>query len=512
MEGSPKERLGLLDWAIGPVEKSGKRVLIIVGEAEKAQWIACRLRARGHTAVAEFHAGLSERDRADQWRKINNGAAPVVVGTRSAVFAPLRTIGLIWVDGEESASLKEPQEPRYHARVVAEMRAAEHQALLVLASDHVSLESLSEAGDRVLSLGRAGARPAVDVVDLRREDSGFMLSAPLRETMRQVLTNRGGIVLFLNRKGYAGALACRECGEVTRCNRCSVALVFHRKHGRLICHYCGYDIAAPETCPACLAPRLHPLGGGTEKLEEEARRFFPEARVCRLDRDALKSAAQVRAAWERLEAGEWDIVIGTQLLFQRPSSVAAGLVAVVQADAGLSVPDFRSAERTYHSLLNAAAMARPAEMGGRVIIQALLPNHYAIQAAATHDPDLFYKSERGLRDSLGYPPASELAVLHVSGRHEEAVASAARRWAGRVATLIPSGEGGVATAAGIAVVGPAPAPIRRLRGRFRWQLLLKAKGLNPVLDPLKRSVEEMERTYGNAGLRFDVDVDPVDLA
>ncbi len=515
LECSLADRLALLDWAIGLVKKAGRTVLVLVGEVEKAQWTAAHLRERGHEAIAELHAGLSEKAKAEYWSAIHRGTVSLVIGTRSAVFAPLRSIGLIWVDGEESASLKEPQEPRYHARAVAWMRASEHRALLTLASDHVSLESREEAraADAILSRGDSNpTRPTVEVVDLRREGPESMLSAPLREAVRLTLASGGGVVLFLNRKGYAGALACRDCGEVPRCNSCSVALVFHRKIGRLVCHYCGYDVAAPETCPACLAPQLRPLGGGTEKLEEEARRFFPEARIGRIDRDVLRTPSQVRSAWQRFEAGDWDIVIGTQLLFQRPLSSPVGLVGAIHADAGLIVPDFRSAERTYHSLLNAVAMARPAARGGRVVLQALLPGHHAIQAVVTNNPDLFLVSEKHFRDALRYPPAVDLVVLHVAGRQEHAVASAAQQWAARLTRLLATGQGGAPASEGVAVVGPAPAPLRRLRGRYRWQMLLKVNRLREVLDSLRRSLQEMEEIHGKAGIRFDVDVDPVDLA
>jgi len=326
------DRLGLLRQAVRLVLDRGKTVLIIVGEAERAQWVAGLIRndVAGLSPVC-FHSGLSDQVKAELWDQIHRQVVRVVVGTRSAIFLPLTGIGAVWIEGEDDAALKEAQEPRYHAREVAWMRAQDEQAVLVLSSSHPSLETRAAVEQRGIVVRKfmpSDVRPIVQVVDLRDHGYGRVLSQPLVRAMEQTISRKAGVLLFLNRKGYAGALVCRDCGQVLRCPACRVALMYYRQAGRLLCSYCGHIAPIPETCVACSGPRLQLIGEGTERVEEEAKRLFPHAAVIRLDGDTMRRPAQAEALWRRVERGEWDIIVGTQLLLRRGPLPTMGLVGI----------------------------------------------------------------------------------------------------------------------------------------------------------------------------------------
>ena len=323
VQASWADRLRLLQQAIPFVLERGQTILLIVGEAERAEWVAGLLRddEAGISPVC-FHSGLSDQLKAEMWDQIHRKVVRVVVGTRSAVFLPLTAIGVIWVEGEDDAALKEPQEPRYHAREVAWLRAQNEQAVLVLSSAHPSLESraaVKQRGIAIQKLVPPGARPNVQVVELREQGYGTVLSRPLILAMGHAISRRAGVLLFLNRKGYAGALVCRDCGQVPRCPACRVALMYSRHASRLLCSYCGHVIPLPETCVSCSGPRMQLIGEGTERVEEDAKRLFPHATVIRLDGDTMRRPAQAAGLWRKVEQGEWDIIVGTQLLLRRGS-------------------------------------------------------------------------------------------------------------------------------------------------------------------------------------------------
>jgi primosomal protein N' (replication factor Y) len=526
VQASWTDRLRLLQQAVRLVLDRRQTVLIIVGEAERAQWVAGLIRddETGISPVC-FHSGLSDQVKAKMWDQIHRQVVRVVVGTRSAIFLPLTAIGAIWVEGEEDAALKEPQEPRYHARDVAWLRAQDEQTALVLSSSHPSLETkaaVEQRGIVVRKLMPSDARPSVQVVDLRNHGRGTVLSQPLVRAIEQAIGRRAGVLLFLNRKGYAGALVCRDCGQVPRCPACRVALMYSRQAGRLLCSYCGDVTPIPETCVSCSGPRMQLIGEGTERVEEDAKRLFPHAAVIRLDGDTMRRPAQAKALWRRVEQGEWDIIVGTQLLLRRGPLPTMGLVGIVQADAGLSVPDFRSAELTYHTLLDAVSLADPAGAGGQVIVQTYLSSHHAIQAVAQNDESIFLSEELSHRTALGYPPAVYLIALLVSGTNEKMVRAAATDWVARLtACSSPSVAGQTATAPStpqsigrperLTVLGPVPSPVPRLRGRYRWQILVKSSEREARLEVVRITVKEMERTYQRRAIKFDVDVDPIEM-
>ncbi|HSL04456.1 MAG TPA: primosomal protein N' [Nitrospiraceae bacterium] len=529
VQASWADRLRLLQQAVRLVLDHGQTVLIIVGEAERAQWIAGLIRHdESDISPICFHSGLSDQVRAEMWDQIHRQIVRVVVGTRSAIFLPLTTIGAIWVEGEDDAALKEPQEPRYHARDVAWLRAQGEQAVLVLSSAHPSLEiraAVEQRGIVIHKLIPPDTRPNVQVVELRDHGRGTVLSQPLIRAIGQAIDRRAGILLFLNRKGYAGALVCRDCGQVPRCPACRVAMMYSRQAGRLLCSYCGGVTPLPETCVSCSGPRMQLIGEGTERVEEDAKRWFPLATVIRLDGDTMRRPAQAEALWQRVEQGKWDIIVGTQLLLRRGPLPTMGLVGIVQADAGLSVPNFQSAERTYHTLLDAVSLAAPAGAGGQVILQTYLSSHHAIQAVAQNDESVFLSEELSHRAALGFPPMVHLIALLVSGTDEKMIRDAATAWVARLTACSSSSAmtgqtstmktpltvQSISRPDRLTVLGPAPSPVPRLRGRYRWQILVKSSEREEGLAVVRTTVKEMERTYQRRVVKFDIDVDPIEM-
>lgn len=522
------DRLGLLQQALQLILDRGQSILILVGETERAQWVADLIRddQRGIAPVC-VHSGLSDQAKAELWDQIHRQVVRVVVGTRSAIFLPLTAIGAIWVEGEEDAALKEAQEPRYHARDVAWLRAQTERTVLVLSSSHPSLETRAAVGQGGVVIHKSvpsDVRPDVQVVDLRKQGYGTVLSQPLIRAIQHTISRKAGVLLFLNRKGYAGALVCRDCGQVPRCPACRVALMYSRQADRLLCSYCGNRSSIPETCSSCSGPRMQLIGEGTERVEEDAKRLFPHAAVIRLDGDTMKKPAQAEALWRTIDQGDWDIIVGTQLLLRRGPLPTMGLVGIVQADAGLSVPDFRSAERTYHTLLDAVALADSAGAGGQVIVQTSLASHHAIQAVAQDDESLFLSEELSHRAALGYPPAVHLIALLVSGTDGNMVRDAATAWVARLtacASPVVAGQAAAAKVRPVAplmgrpgpltVLGPVPSPVAKLRGRYRWQILVKSLERKVGLEAVRTTVKDMERTHQRRAIKFDVDVDPVEM-
>lgn len=501
-------RSTLLRQTVRAVLELGKTVLIIVGEAERAEGIARLIREQeADVPIICFHSGLPDHIRAEQWKEVDRQVVRVIVGTRSALFLPLRGIGMIWVEGEEDSALKEPQEPHYHARDVAWYRAQAEQALLVLSSSHASLETHTavESNGRVLHVpGSIDAAPTIQLVDLRGQGRENILTPPLVRALRDAVTQHARSILFLNRKFYAGALVCRDCGQIPRCPTCSVALTYSRQEKRLHCAYCGGTAALSDVCAACSGPRLHPIGEGTERVEEEARRLFPHAAILRMDGETMRRPLQAQALWRRVVRREWDVLVGTQVLLRPLLERSAGVVGIVHADAGLSVPDFRAAERTYHQLLDAVDLARPAAAGGTVILQTYLPTHHAMQAVVQREESIFTSEERAQRAALGYPPLVHLIVLHISGTDDKMVKEAAATWTTKL-TAMASGSDG------LTVLGPVPSPIPRLRGRYRWQILLKSRDRAEGILAARTTIGQMERASKRRAIKFDVDVDPIDL-
>ncbi len=496
-----EHRISRLAGAIQQVYAMGKSAIILSGEIAKVEWLGRLLSEITKLPVTV----ISPSSEYDHRMPAQVGNPSVIVGTRSAVFTRLGSIGLIWVDGEEDPAFKEPQEPRYHARDVAWMRAQTEGALLVLASAHPSLESVFDRGAETHAVSSGPTcQPAIELVDLRHEPGGALFSRRLAEAMQEAMRSHAGILLFLNRKGYARTLICRDCGWMPRCPACAVTLAYSRAAGRLTCRYCGGGECLPQYCPLCRASQLNSVGDGTERVESEVQRLFPQAKIARLDSDSLRHASALRNVWEGVRSGAWDIVIGTQALFQREPLPRRGLVGILQADSGLHVPDFRAAERTYQLLDEAVSLARPASVGGRVILQTRLPTHHAVQAVLSGDPHRFYDEELAARRLLHYPPACHLAALSVSGKDPRELETAATQWKSRLEES-DHGENR------LSILGPVPTTGRRPIGHHRYQLLAKETDRALLCSRIRESVESMEHDYRKRRIKFIVDMDPIDM-
>ncbi|HKT35162.1 MAG TPA: primosomal protein N' [Nitrospira sp.] len=508
LEADPAERLALLRAAAAKTVELGRKVLVVTGETARAESLAAALSERAMATVV-LHGMMPEEKRAEVWDRIRLNQASVVVGTRAAMFLPLEPIGLIWIDREEDSALKEPMEPRYHAREVGWMRAQKEQALLVLTSAHLSLEATAlERPEHWLKASpRPKLRPQVEIIDLRREDRRSLLSSRLQEAMHDAMDRQAGVLLFLNRKAYAGALLCRDCGQVPRCRSCAVAFAFSRQKNALFCHYCGATEAMCDVCPACASARLQPVGEGTERVEEEVKRRFPAARVLRVDGETMRRSKAAHGMWDSIRRREWDVLIGTQILLKDDVMAPVDLVGVVQADAGLSLPDFRAAERTFHLLKDAARLAEPMSAGGRLVIQTFLPSHHVIEAVARQDDEVFRHEELAHRTALGFPPAVRVIVLHISGAVESAVEQAAEAWAAALnqgANTKPGGEP-------LVILGPVCSPVPRVRGRYRRQILVKSRPDFHAAEAIRSTVTDLESLYARRKVKFDVDVDPIEM-
>lgn len=527
-------RLWCLVQAAQDTLRRGRRVLIITGDVEHAKRLTEALAATGQQPLL-LHSGLTAGARASVWSSAQHASTTIVIGTRMAAFAPIERLGLVWVEGEDDASLKEEQVPRYHAREVARRRAVSDHGLLVLASSHPSLESWSAVrqGEMTAYVYRDPlASPSVRVINQREyafaSMPGTCLTPPLCDGLREALRQNALAVVYLNRKGFATVLHCGDCGAMPRCDVCSVTLSFYKHSNHMRCHYCGRTKPVPDHCTQCQSLKLELVGSGTERIEEAVRRMFPQARVGRVDGETIRRPADARAFRRLLAAGDLDIVIGTRMLFRLGLHSLAAFVAVPDADAELHIPDFRSAERMYHSLVDAAELARPAHAGGVIMVQTRFTDHHAMLALAREDDALFLDPELMFRQLLQYPPYTHLVRLDVSGTIEPVVAQAAGRWAALlraqvagleaqdskerrrpvVAQRLPGveGDGGRTV-----ILGPSPAPHAMVRGRHCWQILIKAVSLETGTEIVARTLAVIERGPRRGALRFDIDVDPVTM-
>ncbi len=470
----------------------GLGAIVLVPEIALTPQAVGRFAARFGDRVALLHSGLSEAERRDERERIERGEARVVVGARSAVFAPVRGLGLICVDEEHDASYKQESDPRYDARTVAAKRAALEGAVAVYGSATPRPESW-ERLDRLELGGRlSGSLPPVRIVDLRHE-AGYPLSAPLLTALGRIAERGGKAILLLNRRGIAPALHCRACGLTPRCISCDVALVLHR--GEVLrCHHCGYSEPAPETCPACGSPELARIGAGTQRLERELEQHVPELERIRLDADAVETLGALPAALRRFAAADRAVLVGTQMVAKGHHFAGVALAAVVDADTGLGLPDFRAEERTFQ-LLTQLAGRSGRDAPGRVIVQTFQPDARAIVHAARHDVQGFLAGELDRRRELGYPPFRHLVRIVVAGPSGEAPHRALTELAEDLD--------------GADLLGPAP--LLRLRGRYRAQLLAKTDEPRRIAGHAARLLAAGAPAMRRAGLTAVVDVDPQSL-
>lgn len=488
----------------------GKNALLLVPEIGLTPAVAGQFFHRFGPQVAILHSAFSNSERADQWRRVQTGQARVIVGTRSGVFAPLQNLGLVIVDEEHDGSYKQQETPRYHGRDVALMRAKEAGAVGVLGSATPSVESRYNAESGKYNLLRLPERiaqrplPDVEIVDMRIEfletKKQSIFSRKLLDEMQQRLAHSEQTMLLLNRRGFSSFMICRACGERLQCANCSVALTHHRRDRRMLCHYCGYAEKVPSECPACGSDHIQFLGSGSERVEDELHQHLPTARIARLDRDSTATKGAFERILHSFREGAIDVLVGTQMIAKGHDIPNVTLVGVVLADIGLSMPDFRAAERSFQLLTQAAGRAGRGNTPGRVIIQTLNPDHYAVRLAAQQDYENFYKKEIEYREWLRYPPFAAFAnVLVRAEKQEEALRMSTQL--GHV--LIPCPEG-------VRVIGPAEAPVLRLKNEFRYQVLIKAAKrslLRRILNDL-RNYAEKEKWPATALI---IDVDPISL-
>jgi primosomal protein N' (replication factor Y) len=488
-----------------------KTALILVPEIALTLWCGRLFRARFGAGVAVLHSALPEVERAREWWRARRGAARVVVGTRSAVFAPLENVGLIVVDEEQEASYKQEETPRYHGRDVAVVRAKLEGAVALLGSATPSLESFQNARSgkyQLLQLdSRVENRPLapVEIVDLREDFKATHHAGPISSKLEKAIAARLAegtqSLILINRRGYSWFVLCRSCGVAVQCENCSISLAYHKQRQRLECHYCGYSRRVPEACPKCNSEHVYFFGAGSEQLEEKLREKFPGAKVARLDRDSARTKRAYQQILGDFATGKIDILVGTQMVAKGHDFQRVTLVGVVSADAQLSLPDFRAAERTFQLLTQVAGRAGRGNLPGEVLVETYYPEHYGIQLAARQDYLSFFEKEVQFRRLLHYPPFTALASILVRDtKIENAI-----RWSRQLSAFLAPQE-----SRGVKVLGPAAAPLARLKREYRFQFLLKA----PKRAQLTRAVSDLLAFSEQKEIpqkAVQVDVDPLSL-
>ena len=484
----------------------GKKAIILAPEIALTPWPAAYLKTLFPGRVALAHSGLSEGERMDEWARVLNGEADIVVGARSALFSPIKELGLIIVDEEHETSYKQEDGVRYNARDAALVLGKELGITVVLGSATPSVETFQNAITGKLKplriLNRVDGRglPEVEILDMK--GCKDVLSPRLAGLIQETLDSKKQAILFLNRRGFSSCLICRDCGHSFTCLNCSVTLTLHKGARSLVCHYCDLTMPAPHECPSCLSLDLITPGSGTERVEEEVKRLFPEARVGRLDRDTSTAKGAAKRTIDNMEEGRLDILIGTQMVSKGHHFPNVTLVGVISGDTSLNIPDFRSSERTFQLITQAAGRSGRGIDAGRVVIQTLNPGHYCLGAALSHDYDSFFLKEIEAREELDYPPFTRLCVVRVDGTNEGRVIDSINGLKKAIERVLKSKR------MEIQVLGPAPALVSKVRGRHRWQMLLKGpdlKTLHSVAAALKVIFEKQK----DNGASLTLDMDPL---
>jgi len=498
--------------AIAAALSRGKSAIVLVPEIALTLWLGRLVRARFGEGVAVLHSGLADTERAREWWRVRRGEARVVVGTRSAIFAPIEKLGLIIVDEEQESAYKQEETPRYHARDTAVYRARLENAVALLGSATPSLETYHNARAEKYQLLRLASRvenrplAEVRIVDLRDEFRRNHRAPPISETLRQAiamrLAEKTQTMVLINRRGYSWSLLCRGCGAFVQCQNCSIALTYHKNRQRLECHYCGYTARPPKQCPKCSAEFMYFVGDGAERVEEYLREVFPDARIARLDRDTVRTKREYQKVLGAFAKCEIDILVGTQMVAKGHDFQRVTLVGVVAADLALGRPDFRAAERTFQLLTQVAGRAGRGELSGEVLVETHYPEHYAIQLAAQQDYLSFYEKEAHFRRVLHYPPFTALAGVLVCDRKIEN----AIRWSRALAGYFAPFE-----KRGVKILGPAAAPLARLRREYRFQFILKSPQRAAVGQALTGCLDFCA-THEIPPTAVMVDVDPANLS
>ena len=515
--GSGKTEIYL--QALAHALEQGKGAIVLVPEISLTPQTVERFKARFssgklQTLVAVLHSHLSAGERHDEWHKIRQGRARIVIGARSAIFAPVEPLGLIIVDEEHEQTYKQEEAPRYHARDVAVMRGQMENAVVVLGSATPSMESYANCKKGKFTLLNLPERvddqkmPHVRVVDMRqamfKEKGPPLFSPQLKEAITQRLERKEQTILFLNRRGYSTSLMCPKCGYVAECPNCSVSLTYHRIEQKLACHICGHNEKVPLICPEpkCKNPAIRFAGTGTQKVEEVLAKLFPKARVKRMDADTMKKKDDYRHVLGDFRAGKIDILVGTQMIAKGLHFPNVTLVGIIYADSALHQPDFRAGERTFQLLTQVAGRAGRGDVEGEVFVQAFTPFHPAIQFARRHDFVGFYEQEIEFREQLKYPPASRVALLTLKGRNEEKVKFSADHLKRELEKKLKSLKD-------LIIAGPAPAPLLRAENFYRYQIMLRTRAMSALSRELADIVQTLTLPDD---VTLAVDIDPVSLS
>ncbi|MCK9221400.1 MAG: primosomal protein N' [Limnochordia bacterium] len=496
---------------IDEVRSHDQSVILLVPEISMTPQMLGLFKSRFADDVAVLHSRLSDGERFDEWQRIASGEAGIVIGARSAVFAPVRNLGLLILDEEHETTYKQAEgQPPYHTRDVAIKRAELNRAVVLLGSATPSLESYYMAEQKVYNLVTLPRRinnlplPQVDIIDMREElkaKNRSMFSRTLQQGIRTALARREQVILFINRRGTLGFILCRECGHVLHCENCAVSLTYHEDINRLCCHYCGLEREIPTTCPECGSRSLRGFGAGTQRVERQLANLFPQARIARMDGDTTRRKGAFGRILGDFRNHDLDVLIGTQMVAKGLDFPQVTLVGVMAADLTLNIPDYRAAERTFQLLTQVAGRAGRGTRPGRVIVQTYNPEHYSIKAAQHHDYVGFYKQEIAFRSKVNYPPVANLVRLVFSAEDEEAVVKAAKEH------LIAMQQGQDYHNQAVGVLGPVPCPLSRLQGRYRWQIMVKG----PELATLRKAalIDRIRKVAPDVAVF--VDINPVSM-
>ncbi|HJV44157.1 MAG TPA: primosomal protein N' [Bacillota bacterium] len=485
-----------------------REAIVLVPEISLTPQMVERFKGRFGNQVAVLHSRLSHGERYDEWRMIREGKVKVVVGARSAVFAPFSQLGLIIIDEEHEGSYKQEESPRYHARDVAIARAKNHHAVTLFGSATPSLESYYQCSKGKMKLLRMQYRvanrplPPVHVVDMReelREGNRTMFSRPLAEAIRDRLQNKEQMVIFLNRRGFSTFVMCRSCGNSLQCPHCDISLTYHRSNQTVRCHYCGFTEQVAEQCPSCGSTHIRYFGTGTQKVEEELSRHFPGIRVIRMDVDTTTQKGSHEKLLSEFRSGGGDVLLGTQMIAKGLDFPNVTLVGVIAADTILGMPDFRAAERTFQLLTQVGGRAGRHQLPGEVVIQTYNPEHYSIEFAKTHDYTGFFAMEAKHRFEKDYPPFYRLILFTFSSPNVPLIVKLADEWNRKLQILLPSS---------IYMLGPVASPIPRIKDRYRFQCMLKYRNEKQVLPIVKKMADAFSSRHKKDDILLTVDVDP----
>ncbi|MDD3089309.1 MAG: primosomal protein N', partial [Candidatus Omnitrophica bacterium] len=483
----------------------GKSGIMLVPEISLTPQTVERFRSRFGTRVAVFHSGMLESARFNEWKRIKEGEARVVVGPRSAVFSPFSDLGLVVVDEEHEPSYKQDDTPRYHAREVAIERARISRAPVILGSATPSMESYHRAMTGEFKLVELTQRidekilPKVKLVDMRMEFETKVgqrvISAVMADALKRDIDKKQQALIFLNRRGFSTSATCRKCGYTVKCEKCDSPMVLHKEKSELICHYCNRRSKPVDICPECKEGQLMYRGTGTQKVEDELRKILPDARIARMDSDSMSKRGAHDKVLRAFKAHELDVIVGTQMIAKGLDFPKVTEVGVISADANLNLPDFRSGERTFDLITQVAGRAGRGDLGGEVIVQTFTPDHYAVAFAAKHDFHGFYEREINARRELMFPPYTHFVKITLRSRKEENAQASSEKLAETLKKKIKD----------IDIVGVAPSPMAKLRGYYRWNVILRAKDRPEIVIKLREGLKGFRK---GSGVFMAVDVDP----